>query len=207
MQIINPSISIRTQIYAKKVMEDLELAGRTCYKSHHMITQDSAIDFVSRIIENGHHSVLEHFSISVHIICDRGISHELVRHRLASYSQESTRYVRYETDDISFIIPCFWKDNQKMLQEWQSAMLLAEAQYERLLELGARPEQARSVLPNSTKTEVIMTCNLREWRHILKIRCSHHAHPQMREIMLLLLQKMHKKLPIIFRDIHELYFT
>ena len=207
MQIINPSVTIRTQIFEKKVMEDLELDGRTCYKSHHMITQDSAIDFITKIIENGHHSVLEHFSISVIIICDRAISHEIVRHRLASYSQESTRYVRYEKDDISFILPCFWKDNQKMLQEWQGAMMLAEAQYERLLLLGARPEQARNVLPNSTKTEIIMTCNLREWRHVLTLRCAKSAHPQMREIMLLLLQKMYKKLPIIFRDIHELYFT
>ena len=207
MQIIKPSVYIRTQIFEKKVIEDLELAGRTCYKSHYLITETSAINFVSRIIEDGHHSVLEHFSISVLIICDRGVSHELVRHRLASYSQESTRYVRYENNDISFIIPCFWEDNEKMLQEWRASMLLAEARYVCLMKFGARPEQARSVLPNSTKTEIIMTCNLREWRHVLTLRCAKSAHPQMREIMLLLLQKMHKKLPIIFRDIYKMYFT
>ena len=207
MNIIKPSFQILTRVNTQKVMQDLEVAGRTCYKSQDLITEDSAANFVDKIIKNGHHSVLEHFSISVLIICDRGISHELVRHRLASYSQESTRFVRYASDEITFIQPCFWDTLSMERLEWKIAMRYAEAQYEKLMKLGVRPEQARSVLPNSLKTEVVMTCNLREWRHIFKLRCAKQAHPQMREIMIPMLKEFSRKLPIVFRDIKGQFLT
>lgn len=173
------------------------------------------------LIKSGHESVLEHESISVRFICDRGVSHELVRHRLASFSQESTRYCNYSKDkfdnQVTFIIPN-WLDindgfettadvvrQMKSLHPiyWQFywTLAIAETSYLQLLKSGWTPQQARSVLPNSLKTEIVVTANLREWRLILKQRTSNAAHPQMRELMCPLLEELKQKLPVIFNDI------
>lgn len=179
----------------------IELAGRTCYKSEKNITQESSKKFVKMIIERGHESVIEHAFASVKFITNRGITHELVRHRLSSYSQESTRYVKY-SGDIVFIKPVWWEawsDKEKKI--WEQSLEQAEYSYNELINQGSRPEQAREVLPNSLKTEIIMTANLREWRHVFKLRCSKAAHPQIRSLMNSCLKGFKKEIPIIFDDI------
>lgn len=157
---------------------------------------------------------MEHCSFTVKFICDRGVSHEIVRHRLAAYCQESTRYCNYSKDgfgnEITLIEPCFFHDQHsdqdwENYQKWEAAMADAEAWYMELLQNGATPQEARSVLPNSLKTEVVMTANIREWRHFLKLRCSPAAHPQMREVALILLEKVHALIPVCFDDIWEEY--
>lgn len=198
MKIINASYKIETPIDGKQILKRIEKAGRTCYKSEDRITDESAKAFVRTLIERWHESVLEHESIAVRFICDRGISHEIVRHRLASYSQESQRYVRYN-DDIEFINPHM--PNAKAHEAWQELCERAEETYKELLSYGVQPEQARSVLPNSTKTEIVMTANLREWRHFLKLRTAKTAHPQMRELTVPLLKELQERIPVVFDDI------
>ena len=200
MKIINASYSIETPIDGAEILKRIEKAGRTCYKSEDRITAESAEKFVRMLIERGHESVLEHESITVRFVCDRGISHEIVRHRLASYSQESQRYVRYN-DDIGFINPRM--PNAKAYEAWQESCERAEETYKELLSYGVQPQQARAVLPNSTKTEIVMTANLREWRHFLKLRTATAAHPQMRELTVPLLHELQEQIPVVFDDIGE----
>lgn len=180
------------------LLQDIERIGRVCYKSEHRITSSSAAPFVRNIIARGHESVLEHISITVRFITDRAIANELVRHRIAAYSQESTRYCNYK-DKIEFIYPKNVSDGQ--LQLIMQACAYAEATYQALLANGATPEIARDVLPLCTKTELIATYNLREWRHILRLRTDKAAHPKMRELMQTLLQFFQGLVPIIFDDI------
>lgn len=207
MKIINASYSIETPIDGAEILKRIEKAGRTCYKSEKRITEESAENFVRTLIERGHESVLEHASITVRFVCDRGVSHEIVRHRIASFSQESTRYCNYSNDrfrnEITFIKPCFLEDGTGGYKLWKQAMFVAEKEYFDLLNWGFTPQEARSVLPNSTKTEIIMTANLREWRHFLKLRTAKAAHPQMRELTVPLLKELQEWIPVIFDDIGE----
>lgn len=201
MKIINATYSIETPIDGAEILKRIEKAGRTCYKSEGRITAESAENFVRKLIERGHESVLEHESIAVLFVCDRGISHEIVRHRLASYSQESTRYCNYS--ELTFIQPCFFMDKPWAYCAWENAMGFAENVYLDLLSDGCTPQEARTVLPNSLKTEVVMTANLREWRHFLKLRTEKAAHPQMRELTVPLLHELQRQIPVIFDDIGE----
>ena len=213
MKIINSSIKLEDEIDGQEILKKIERIGRTCYKSEGNITEDSAERFVKSIIARGHESVLEHVSISVRVICDRGVSHEIVRHRIASYSQESTRYCNYSNDkfgnELTFIRPCYWGTENRdgstsgKLLIWEYTMQGIEYNYIALLESGATPEQARSILPNSIKTEIVMTMNLREWRHFFELRCDKAAHPQMREIANMILTELYKLLPVIFEDLHK----
>ena len=183
-----------------KPLEILELAGRTCYKSENRITEGSAEKFVKMILDLGHETVIEHICASVRLITNRGVTHELVRHRLASYSHESTRYVRYK-DELQFVKPVWWSDpgySEEQKQHWAHAMELGEKLYLEALAKGDRPEQAREMLPHSIKTEIVMTANLREWRHIFAMRCSKEAHPQMRSLMLDCLKGFAQEIPIVF---------
>jgi thymidylate synthase (FAD) len=209
VRVIKASYEIIAVPDGMETLKFIELIGRTCYKSEEKITKNSALNFVKLLVDSGHHSVIEHSIITVRFICDRGISHELVRHRLASYSQESTRYANYSKDKfrngITVIKPLFWAEGSAEYSKWLKAMEEAEKSYMELIHFGSRPEEARSVLPNSLKTEIVMTCNIREWRHVLKLRCSRLAHPQMREIMLPLLEELHKKIPVLFDDLYEEY--
>ena len=212
MILIKPSHKIL--FISPKPLETIEVAGRTCYKSEDKITKGSAEKFVKMIIKRGHLSVIEHAYMSVRFICDRGITHEIVRHRLAAYSQESTRYCNYK-GGVTFVIPPWIRDINcgeykfedplflpcSSSKVWFHAMLDAEIDYIDLLELGWSPQQARSVLPNSLKTEIIMTANLREWMHVFSLRTSKTAHLQMRELMIPLLEEMKILVPIIFDDI------
>jgi thymidylate synthase (FAD) len=205
MNIIKPYFVIEEEIDAKKIMLTLERAGRTCYKSEGNIGDGTAERFLASIISRGHESVLEHEKITVRFICDRGVTHELVRHRIASYSQESTRYCNYTNDkfgnELTFIKPCFWNEDDEAYKLWLDSMAYIEKQYNAMIACGAKPEEARSILPNSLKTEIVTTMNLREWRHYFKLRTSERAHPQIREISIALLEEFKKKLPVIFGDI------
>lgn len=205
VKIIKPSVEILGDIDGNALIKQIELYGRVCYKSENRITDDSACAFVSNILKSGHESVIEHEKISVRIICDRGVSHEIVRHRIASYSQESTRYCNYSKEkfgnELLFIEPCFWERDSTEYCIWKDAMSYAEQTYLKLIAEGSTPQEARSVLPNSLKTEIIVTMNLREWRHFLKLRTSLKAHPQMREIAIPLLQSLKSRIPVIFDDI------
>ena len=180
------------------LLQDIERIGRVCYKSEHRITSSSAAPFVRNIIARGHESVLEHISITVRFVTDRAIANELVRHRIAAYSQESTRYCNYK-DKIEFIYPKNVSDKQ--LQLIMEACACAATTYQALIADGATPEIARDVLPLCTKTELIATYNLREWRHVLRLRTDKAAHPKMRELMQTLLQFFQGLVPIIFDDI------
>lgn len=205
MRIIEPYFEIMDEIHGVDILKKIEQFGRICYKSEDKITEGSAQRFVQSILKNGHESVIEHEKISVKIVCDRGVTHEIVRHRIASYSQESTRYCNYCNEkfgsELTFIRPIFWKnDNEKMII-WEKSMQEVESLYNKLIEMGAQPQEARSILPNSLKTEIVVTMNLREWRHFFKLRTAKNAHPQMRQISVPLLMEFQKKIPIVFDDI------
>jgi thymidylate synthase (FAD) len=209
MKIVKSSYKIEDKINGNEILEKIERAGRTCYKSEKEITAYSAKKFVKMLFETGHESVLEHEKITVRVTCDRGLSHEIVRHRIASYSQESTRYCNYSKskfgNEIVLIQPAFWNskstEDKEKLDLWKKSMDLAEKVYMRLIALGATPQEARSVLPNSLKTEIVMTMNLREWRHFFKLRTSYSAHPQMRELFRPMLNEFKKQIPVVFDDI------
>lgn len=207
MRIIEPNVEVMTPLDGNQILANIEAAGRVCYKSEDKIDENSAKRFISTIIKSGHEAVLEHQNITVKFICDRGVSHEIVRHRLASYCQESTRYCNYYKDkfnkEITVIKPCFWDEENDNYAMWRRACELAEVYYLSLIENGATPQEARSVLPNSLKTEVVMTANLREWRHFLRLRTSKAAHPQMREVANMLLKIFKDNIPIVFDDIGE----
>jgi thymidylate synthase (FAD) len=201
--------------YYSGALRLIEIAGRTCYKSEDRITSDTAKRFVEKLISSQHESVLEHSAMTVKFICDRGVSHELVRHRIASFSQESTRYCDYSKNGVTFIIPP-WVSSVKegiytecvRLTEpygdaiWFNALLSAEEDYLKLIsDFKYTPQQARTVLPNSLKTEIVVTANFREWRHIFKLRCAYAAHPQMRELMQPLLTVCKQEIPVVFDDL------
>ncbi|MCL2747710.1 MAG: FAD-dependent thymidylate synthase [Oscillospiraceae bacterium] len=242
MRIIDAYTEILTDIDGLAVLRHIELCGRVCYKSEEKITEGSARRFIQGIISRGHESVLEHYSFTVRFVCDRGVSHEIVRHRIASYSQESTRYCRYGDKDggCTFIRPKTLAERFELAPDpidgsiggllpdpmpdptpapapapvpapidgprhpyevWLSAMEEAERNYLTMLAGGATPQDARAVLPNSLKTEVVMTANLREWRHFFRLRTDKAAHPQIRELTIPLLGTLKKKIPAVFDDI------
>jgi thymidylate synthase (FAD) len=201
MKIIQPSIEILTPIDGDYILKFLEQCGRTCYKSEDKITADSAKRFVRNLIKRGHESVIEHFSVTVKVICNRGISHEIVRHRIGAYSQESTRYVNYR-DGIEVIEQPAIEGHSQPDDVWIMAMEYAEKCYKLLIQdYGVKPEIARDVLPNALKTEIVITYNLRQWRHFFRQRLSKAAHPQIRQIAGMILKEFKERIPVIFEDI------
>jgi len=208
VDIIKPWAHIEDEFDGNEMLKRIERAGRTCYKSEDKITDESAPAFVKKIMAMGHESVLEHEKVTVRVVCDRGVTHEIVRHRLCAFSQESTRYCDYHKNgEIQVIDPCFWPENSGVpsIEDkralWLISMIDAERKYNALRERGASPQEARSVLPNSLKTEIVVTADLREWRHIFNLRTSKKAHPQMREIMIPLLAEFKQRIPVVFDDI------
>jgi thymidylate synthase (FAD) len=196
-------------------LQIIERAGRTCYKSEDKITSDSSEKFVKMINKRGHESVIEHVSASMKFVTNRGVTHELVRHRLCAFSQESTRYVNYGGDDIIFIKPV-WSDapigvyksstsriNSPADYRFISACIESEAAYKSLLAKNWRPEQAREVLPNALKTEIVVTANMRQWKHIFKLRTAKAAHPQIRELMLEALEMFRNEITVLFDNIGD----
>ena len=214
MNIMKPSIEIIDAPEYSAVLKKIERIGRVCYKSEDKIKADSAEKFIRAIIWRGHESVIEHQNITVKVICDRGVTHEIVRHRIASYSQESTRYCNYTGEKFGGQISVIdlrtgfgWDMNdandEAKYHIWVHAMEDAERHYQDLLKLGAKPDEARSVLPNSLKTEIVMTMNLREWRHFIRLRGSRAAHPQMREVAQLIGSELTERYPVFFEDLME----
>lgn len=183
--------------------KQIELAGRTCYKSEDRITEDSAGEFCRRMVGSGHHAMVEHASASFRIITDRGVSHEIVRHRLASFAQESTRYCNYSADkfggEITVVEPPWLNENQR--SHWYMACEFAERRYFTMLKAGYSPQIARSVLPTCLKTEIAMTTNFREWRHFITLRRAKAAHPQIREIAEYILSVLKIHAPNVFYDL------
>ena len=206
------AIKAYTQIYndfdGQKILEKIEQIARTCYKSEGKIQEGSAAKMVASLIKSGHEAMLEHASVTVKFVVDRGISHELVRHRLASFAQESTRYCNYSKDDfgseITFIIPEYLEYKSEGWNIWKESMKQTEDAYFKMLDFGLSPQQARAVLPNSLKTEVVMTANLREWRHFFKLRAlgtTGKPHPQMLEVTVPLLEDFKQMIPVVFDDL------
>lgn len=203
MIIVNSSVEIIDNLDNEAILKKLELCGRNCYKSEGRIGKDTASDFIRRLTLNKHESVMEHFSFTVRFVCDRGVSHEIVRHRLASYSQESTRYCNYAKEDfggeITVVKPFYLTEETPAYKFWEIAMICAEAEYFNMLDAGCTAQEARAVLPNSLKTDLIMTANLREWRHFIIMRGSPAAHPQMKELIVLFRYELSKVLgPVLF---------
>jgi len=238
-EIVKPNI--HDEMTVKDIYRTLERIGRVCYKSESQITDESSERFIRRLIANQHTAMLEHDVMTVIFTVDRGISHELVRHRLASFAQESSRFCNYSKDkfgnEITVIEPCFFDDiseevkqtirqvmdgdpitkselfeddisaNVQKYANWYNACGKAEKNYFRMLKNGATPEEARDVLPTSVKTEIVVTANFREWRHIFDLRAAGitgKPHPQMKEVMVPLLKECAEAMPALFGDIAEL---
>ena len=194
----------------KAIYSAIEQAGRVCYKTEYNISEESAEDFCRKLIARGHEAMLEHASITVRFIVDRGISHEIVRHRVASFAQESTRYCNYSKNrfngEITVVEPCFFGKGTSSYEIWKSACEACEKAYFDLLNIGELPQNARDVLPTSTKTEVVMTANIREWRHFFRLRAigtTGNPHPQMREVAFPLMRTLAGFLPALFGDLME----
>lgn len=231
MRLIKPYTEIITNINGDEILKTIEKVARTCYKSESKISEstESAETLIKNtLLSRNHEAMLEFYDIIVKFVCDRGVSHEIVRHRLASYAQESTRYCNYSKDkfdnQITYIIPEWLELNEGTYDQlkienseadyWFNHMLWSEKTYNYLVtqtnikteNVDKRlrkwsPQEARSVLPNSLKTEINVKMNLREWRHFFKLRCANAAHPQMRELTIPLLEEFRKLIPIIFDDI------
>ena len=208
MKIINADTQIYGEINGEAILRKLESIGRTCYKSENESVNNTAGAFVASLIKKGHESILEHETLTIKFIVDRGISHEIVRHRLASFAQESTRYCNYSKNkfnsEITVIKPFYLEVGTEGYKNWKNSCETAEKEYFNLLNYGCTPEEARAVLPNSLKTELIMTADLREWRHFFNLRALNKtgkAHPQMLEVTRPLLKTLKEIIPIIFDDL------
>lgn len=209
---IHPSAEIVNAPARELILDKLNEFGRVCYKSNMPDTTEQKENFIRQLLDNGHHSVLEHISISVRFIIDRGLSHEIVRHRIASYSQESTRYCNYTQDrfqnEVQYIIPRTLEliEDKEPLQIWEKSMVEATQAYFDLLDKGIKPEIARNVLPTSLKTELVMTANLREWLHYFQLRLvgvTGKPHPELVMINSKLLEEFKKAAPVVFDNITD----
>jgi len=222
VKVIEQNWFIHEDLDGIKMLKRIERIARVCYKSEERITKNSYKKLCKDLVAKGHFAMLEHGGlITVDIISNRGLSHELVRHRLASYAQESTRYCNYNKEkhnrELTVIKPLWIKEATQKLNMpidfmyepitpahyWLQNMLVAESTYKTLIEEGKTPQEARGVLPIDVKTHIVISANPTEWRHILKLRTSKYAHPQIREIMLEVLNYFQTLIPIIFDDIGE----
>ncbi len=212
MLLVKPEVEVISMNSYEDILKKLEKIGRVCYKSEDRITEDSAETFIRGILKRGHESVIEHENVTLRITCDRGVTHEIVRHRVASYSQESTRYCNYSNEkfgnqisviDIAtgFSYDLNQEKDKTKYRIWNEAMEYAEKKYFEMLEAGATPQEARSILPNSLKTEIVMTMNLREWRHFIRLRMAGGAHPQMREVTTVIYELFKEKLPVFIENL------
>lgn len=212
MKVIDPSFEILTPISpdGRDELKYIEAIARMCYKSEDKISIDgtSAEKMVASLIARGHLAMLEHSMLSIKFVCDRGVSHELVRHRIMSFAQESTRYCNYSKGqfggEITVVRPFWAEDSAPGYEAWYDACSVAESTYMDLMEYGWTPQQARSVLPNSLKTEIVMTGNYREWRHFFELRACDKtgpAHPQMKQIAVPALMEVKRRIPVVFSDL------
>lgn len=227
MKLVKPSVNIMDEVDGNKILKKLERCARVCHKSEEHIKEDSAEKLLRGIMKKGHESVIEHSSLTTHIICDRSTAQQLTRHRIAAYSVESQKYCDYK--GLQVICPpsiqgnqpncdveielnnLYYKHEEKSLvdfktQIWCRAITQSYVVYKELRKRGVPSEDARSVLPNATKTEVVSTFNMRTWRHVLNISCDKHAQWQIRDIMMLVLRTFHQNIPVLFDDIYEKYY-
>lgn len=205
MIVLQPQVLVPQNQLDGEIVKRLERYGRVCYKSENVMNPQGNPDFLSSKLRLGHESIIEHEKVTLMFVVDRGITHELVRHRIAAYSQESTRYCNYGKDkfgrEIAVIEPYFFKDDPKAYELWARACQQSEDVYMTLLDAGRSAQEARSVLPNSLKTEIVVTFNMREWRHFFRLRCDAAAHPQMRQVAIPLLLLFKERFPALYSDI------
>lgn len=207
MKIIEPSVEILTEIDGNKILKQIEIAARNCYKSEDKITDDceSAKKIIKILLDNHHEAMIEFADIMVRLNCDIGVYKDLTRHRHCSFAIESTRYCNYSKgkfgNELAFIKPCNIEELSDLWTEWARQMKETEITYRRMAELGAKPDQLRMILPHSTAASVVMKANIREWRHILKLRTSKAAHPSVQQVMKMILNKFKEKIPVLFDDI------
>ena len=214
MKVINQTHEILS--VPENALQMVEAAGRTCYKSEDKITPESAAGFVKMLVRHGHHAMIEFGDIIVRFTTNRGVTHELVRHRLCSFAQESTRYVRYD-GNMEFIRPVWgsdplvgeWSPDTPVPeslpvaeQVWLKGLQQIESDYQALMAHGWKAQQAREILPNSLKTEIVVKANIREWRHIFALRCAKASHPQIVALMRALLKEIQEKIPVVFDDLN-----
>lgn len=214
MKIVDASYIILSDISEGgiKELQHIEKIGRLCYKSEDKITDggSSAIQFVRGLVKRRHEAMLEHSSLSVQFTVDRGVTHELVRHRIMSFAQESTRYCNYANgkfgNEITVIRPMFWKEDSVEMSNWEMSCLAAERTYIGLVESGIAPQEARAVLPTCVKADIVLTGNYREWRHFFWLRAADSTgvvHPQMHEVAQPLLAELHNRIPVVFDDVYD----
>jgi len=204
MKIIKPKVGIEKVDY-NEIMKNLEIACRTCYRSEDKITDESYKTLLRNCINRGHESILEHEKITIRMVCDIGVYKDLTRHRHASFSIESTRYCNYGKDkfdnEIKFIEPVNIEKDTEIYNEWKKSCEQIEEHYIKMVNLGATPDQMRMILPHSTAAAVTMTANIREWKHILSLRCTRHAHPAVEQVMIPVLLHLKQNMPEIFESI------
>lgn len=204
MKIIEPSIQVEKVDY-KQIMKNLERACRTCYRSEGKITEESYKTLLKNCINRGHESILEHEKVTIRMVCDIGVYKDLTRHRIASFSIESTRYCNYGKDkfdnQIKFIKPVNIEEGTELYDKWYNTCKIIEENYIEMSRLEATPDQLRMLLPHSTAAEVTMTANIREWKHIFSLRCTRHTHPAVEQLMIPLLLKFKEEMPEIFEEV------
>lgn len=211
MKLIKSKVEILDKLNGDEIINRIATVARTCYKSESMSTPESDKALVKRLVDSKHHAMIEFADITVRFTCDRGVSHEIVRHRLMSFSMESQRYCTYSKDkfgnEITFVLPAWYKDDAGTRERlFITALRITEGVYMRLIEDGATAQEARAVLPNATKTEINCKANLREWLHFLTLRCSTAAHPDIRILALDLLKQLHEQIPVIFDKLYDEYY-
>ena len=215
MKIIDPTFEFVHVLSREDAYRIMATAARNCYRAELNATPKTDEETVEKIMRLGHLSVIEHVTVTVNIICDRGVTHELVRHRLASYSQESSRFCNYSGDkfgrELTFIRPSWVVatsseepvDESEKYQDWLAHMFACEKAYMAMLDHGASAQEARAVLPNSLATKIAMTANLREWIHVFRLRVALPAHPDMRQVMKPILMDMLDEYPHVFQGVHN----
>jgi thymidylate synthase (FAD) len=209
MILVEPQFTVlspNSQAEAQVALRRVEFAGRICYKSEAAITDSSYIRLIQMLIQKGHWSVIEHAGFTAHIVTNRGVTHELVRHRIIAASQESSRYVNYSKSkfggELRFVRPPELTGEE--LDVWTAAMRKAEEAYLCLVARGVSPQIARGVLPTDVKAEIVVTANLREWHHIFSLRCAPPAHPHMRHVMQMGLAQVIEWFAPVFDDLKEM---
>lgn len=209
MQLVNQFYELMQPLDGDAILKHIERVAKTCYQTQHKITENSAQPFVQKLINSEHESVLEHYSFSVKFVCDRATANQLTRHRLASFAQESTRYVNYAKcayntngNDIKFVKPiAFQDDDEESLLYFATGCEFAERLYQKNIKEGYNAQTARYSLPLSLATELVVTANLREWRHIFRLRVSREADLHIQFLLFQLLDELKNQVPVIFDDI------
>lgn len=205
VRIVEPSYEVWTPLDGDYILKFIEKCARNCYKSEGAIEQGSAQRMVRKLIDLGHTAMLEHYNITVKITCDLGVYKDITRHRHVSYAIESTRYCNYYKDkfgsELTIVRPFHIEPESEMYNAWYKGVCEIEKQYMEMCKLGAKADQARMLLPHSVKADVVMTANIREWRHIFNLRTAPAAHPSVQQIMKQVLAEFRKNIPVLFDDV------